>query len=115
MVVRNFLTMYVLTARTPTGGKTRNTLFRLSCLSILGHFALGQPLALREIPGPDRKNRNFPVLGDPKWKKTCYHSIGDGFPQLSDILSFGRPDPLGREIAKYEYFRPFGPRTALGT
>ena len=45
MVVRNFLTIYVLTDRTPTGRKTRNT-------RILGHFGLGGPLALREILGP---------------------------------------------------------------
>ena len=42
--VRNFFTFYVLADRTPTGGKSRNTGF-------LGHFGLGQPLALREIPG----------------------------------------------------------------
>ena len=38
MVVRKFLAVYVLTDRTPTGGKTRNT-------RILGHFGLGRPLA----------------------------------------------------------------------
>ena len=30
-------------------------------------------------------------------------------------LRFDRPDPQGREIAKYGGFRPFWPRTALGT
>ena len=44
IVVRNFVTVYVLTDRNPTGGKTRNT-------RIFGHFSLGRPLALREIPG----------------------------------------------------------------
>ena len=45
MVVRSFLRVYVLTERTPTGRKTRNK-------RILGHFGLGQPLALGEIPCP---------------------------------------------------------------
>ena len=31
------------------------------------------------------------------------------------ILHFGRPDPPGREIAKYRFSRPFWPRAALGT
>ena len=64
MVARNFLTFYVLAGQTPTGGKTRNT-------RILGHFGLGWPLALEEIPGPGRKRkkRNFTVLGVPKQKK----------------------------------------------
>ena len=35
--------------------------------------------------------------------------------QLFYISRFGRPDPHKREIAKYRYFRPFWPRTALGT
>ena len=50
MVVRNFLTLYVLTDRTPTDGKTQNT-------RIFGHFGLGRPLALRETPGPGRKRK----------------------------------------------------------
>ena len=64
MVARNFLTFYVLAGQTPRGGKTRNT-------RILGHFGLGWPLALEEIPGPGRKRkkRNFLVLGVPKQKK----------------------------------------------
>ena len=49
--VRNFLTFYVLADRTPMGGKSRNTGF-------LGHFGLGRPLALRQIPGLDRKRKN---------------------------------------------------------
>ena len=32
--------------------------------------------------------------------------------QLFYILRFDRPDPQGREIAKYCVFRPFWPRTA---
>ena len=50
MVVRNFLTCYVLTDRTPTGGKSQNK-------RILGHFGLGWPLALREIPGLGRHRK----------------------------------------------------------
>ena len=30
-------------------------------------------------------------------------------------LRFGRPDPQGREIAKYRFSGPFWPRAALGT
>ena len=49
--VRNFFTFYVLADRTSTGGKSQNTGF-------LGHFGLGRPLALREIPGGEQKNTN---------------------------------------------------------
>ena len=49
MVVRNFFTFCVLTHRTPRGEKSQNTGF-------LGPFGLGQPLALREIPGRKQKN-----------------------------------------------------------
>ena len=48
--VRNFFTFYVLADRTPMGEKSRNTW-------VLGHFGLGQPLALREIRGR-KKNAN---------------------------------------------------------
>ena len=48
-------------------------------------------------------------------KKKSYHGIRDGLPQLTDILRFDRPDPHGRENAKYEDFVPYQPRTAIGT
>ena len=35
--------------------------------------------------------------------------------QLFYTLLFGRPDPQGRELAKYWGFRPFWPRTSIGT
>ena len=50
MVVCNFLTFYVLTDRTPTGGKTQNT-------RIWGHFGLGRPLALEQFLGPGRQQK----------------------------------------------------------
>ena len=50
MAVGNFFALYVLTDRTPTGGKTRN-------MKILGHFGLGRQLALEEILGPGRKRK----------------------------------------------------------
>ena len=50
--VRNFFTFCILADRTPKGGKSQNTGFP-------GPFGLGQPLALREIPGQNRKTR-FP-------------------------------------------------------
>ena len=46
-----FFTFYVLTNRTPTGRKSQN-------MGSLGHFGPGRPLALRGIPGPDRKRKN---------------------------------------------------------
>ena len=49
--VRNFFTFFVLTDRTPRGGKSRNT-------GVLGHFGLGRPLALREIPDGKQKTTN---------------------------------------------------------
>ena len=62
MVVRNFFTSYVLPDLTPTGGKSQNT-------GVSGHFGLGRPPALREIPGMGRKRGkcNFPVLGALFW------------------------------------------------
>ena len=49
--VRNFFTVYALADRTPTGRKSRNT-------GVLGHFGLGWPLALGEVPGGKHKNPN---------------------------------------------------------
>ena len=49
--VRNFFTFSVLADQTTTGGRSRNT-------GVLGHFSLGQPLALTEIPGSGRKRKN---------------------------------------------------------
>ena len=64
--------------------------------------------------GLKMEKHNYPALGVPKSKK-IYHAIRYGCPQLCYSLRFARPDPHGREIAKYEYFRPFWPRAALGT
>ena len=61
-------------------------------------------------PGPKTEKRNFPVLGVQNWEKKLV-----GCPQLSYTLSFDRPDPHGRENAKYEDFGPFWLRTAVGT
>ena len=51
MVVGNLFALCVLAGRTPTGGKSQNT-------GIVGHFGLGRPLALREIPGGKQKTTN---------------------------------------------------------
>ena len=61
------------------------------------------------------EKRSVPALAVPKSKKKSHHAIKDGCPQLFHALRFARPDPHEREIAKYGYFRPFWPRTALGT
>ena len=117
MVVRNFLTFYILPDRTPKGRKSRNT-------GILGHFDLGRPFALREIPGLGRKQKicNFPVLGALLGGKSTFGGeirMPQKFlPESAHffyILRFGQPDPHRREIAKYGVLRTFWPRTALGT
>ena len=63
-------------------------------------------------PGPKTEKRNFPELGGLLGAPQKFLSKSA---QLSYILHFGRPDPHGREIAKYWFSRPFWPRTALGT
>ena len=51
----------------------------------------------------------------PEMKKKSYQAIRDGCPQLFYFYLVANRTPRGREIAKYGYFRPFWPRTALGT
>ena len=102
MVVCNFLTVYVLTDRTPTGGKLRNT-------RILGRWHLEKSRDRAEnvkLQFPGARARNA---------EKRYHAVRGGCPRLSYILCFGWPDPRGKEIAKYEDFRPFWLRAALGT
>ena len=83
MVVRNFLTVYVLADQTPTGGKSRNT-------SIFGHFGLG----LGEIPGLGRKWKIaiFRALGGPKLKKKLPRYPG-WFPATFFHLTFRPTGP----------------------
>ena len=64
--------------------------------------------------GPKTEKTQFPGARGQREKKS-YHAVRDGCPQLCYLLRFDRPDPQGREIAKYGYFRPFWPRTAFGT
>ena len=74
------------------------------------------PGAFVEIPGQKTEKRYFPVLkallggksGRPK-------SFSPKLRNFFYVFRFGRPDPQGQEIAKYWFFRPFWPRTALGT
>ena len=63
MVFHNFLTFYVLADRTPTRGKSQKT-------GILGHFGLGRPLALVEIPGRKHKNANSHIETEKGEKQT---------------------------------------------
>ena len=66
--------------------------------------------------GLKAEKHNFLALGVPKSRKKRYHTIRNGCPQKNFYgLRLAQPDPYGREIAKYGYFRPFWPRTALGT
>ena len=63
----------------------------------------------------ENRKTQFPGTRGPEIEKKSYHAVRDGCPQLFYVLRFGRPDPQGRKIAKYGYFRPFWPRTAFGT
>ena len=95
MVFRNFL---------------GTTFFAVAKGDLLGFSARFGAQALEEIQGPGRKQKNivFPELGA---------LLGGGirppqtflseFAHLFYILGFGRPDPHGRKIAKYWFFRPF--------
>ena len=75
---------------------------------------VGVPFVLSE-------KHNFPVLGallggNPDAPKVSLQNCATFLHfRLHYILRFGRPDPNRREIAKYRVFRPFWPRTALGT
>ena len=104
IVFRNFLENFSSPGRTPTGRKR-------------WYFGLFWAWGTQRNPGrsPKIEKRNFPVLGVPKRRKTSYHAIRDGCPQLSCSLRFDRLDPHGQENTKYEDFRPCWPRTAVGT
>ena len=105
MVVRKFLPLYVL----PDRGKSQNT-------GILGHFGLGRPWHLTKSRAPAENGKpQFPGARGPEIEKKSYHAIEDGCPYFFFVLRFAQPDPQGQEIAKYEYDRPFWPRTDLGT
>ena len=73
-------------------------------------------MALREIPGRNRKTQ-LPGARGTFGGETCLpRKFLPEIAQLFSLLHFGRPDPHGREIAKNTgVFRPFSPRTALGT
>ena len=108
MVVRNFLTVYVLTDRTPTDRKSQN-------MGGLGYFGLGRPLALKEIPGPGRNRRNTIswCYGSQNGEKKCYHAIRDGCPQFFYILGFERP--RGGKSQNTDFPGPVGLGQPLGT
>ena len=105
-----FFAFYVLPDWTPTGGKLPNT-------GIFGSFGLGQPLALREIPGPGRRRKKTQFSG-------ARGTFGGGNLAVSKVapgkcatcLPFPSwpADPHRREITEY-WFWPFRSRTALGT
>ena len=90
----------------PHGRKPQNT-------GMVGHFSLGQPLALKEIPGPDQKRRNTisRCSGSQNEKRS------PRYPGWFSVWTsrFGRPDLHGWEIASYGGFWPFLPGTAHGT
>ena len=80
---------------------------------ILGHFGLGRPLALREILGLGRKQKNAISRcrghfwgGKSGRPKSCRLKVRNFF-----HFPFC---PHGREITKFRGFMPFWPRTALG-
>ena len=65
--------------------------------------------------GLKTEKHNYPALRVPKSKNKSHHAVRDVCLQLFYALRFAGPDPHVREIAKCGYFRPFWPRTALGT
>ena len=99
--ILHFFTFYVLADCTPTGRKSRNNGF----LFYFGLWHLNS--------GRKKEKLNFPVLGALLVGKSGRPKSFS--PKLRNFYFFGRPDPQGREIAKYWGFGPFWPRTALGT
>ena len=76
----------------------------------------GPVLGRGQIPGPVKNGKTrFPGARGPEIEKNSYHAIRDGCLHLFYVLRFDRPDPQGREIAKYRFFRPLWPRASLGT
>ena len=69
-------------------------------------------MALREIPGRKQENVISQSEGHFWGKKPDTQKFLPKTAQLFYILRFDRPDPQGREIAKYCVFRPFWPRAA---
>ena len=106
MVFRSFLgNNFFLVGPPPVGN---GDLAVFSPILGLGHL---------EKFGARAENRKTQFAGarGPKTGGKSYHAVRDGCPQLSFGLRFDGPDPEGRENAKYEDFRPFWPRTAVGT
>ena len=68
---RNFFTFCVLADLTATGGESQST-------GVLGHFGLGRPLALGEIPGGNRETRPAGPQAGPTAKGVPKQN---GFPQ----------------------------------
>ena len=83
------------------------------------HFGQGQPLALLKSNSGQKKNRKtqFPgargTLGGGGGGIRPPKKFSPGIPPLFDIFHFGRPDPHGRDIAKYWVFSPFWPRVQM--
>ena len=107
-VFPNFLEYNFFFGLTPAGWKGQFSDF----------LARSGPWARREIlsPGGKHQKHNFPVLGTLLVKKSGRpKSFCPKLRFLFYIFRFGRPDPHRQEIAEYWFFRPFWPRTALGT
>ena len=103
--LRNFFTLCVLTDRTPRGGKSQNN-------GVLGPFGLGQPLGTEKFRAKNRKTQFPRARGTFGRKLRPPQKFLPKSAQLFYTLRFDRPDPQGREIAKYCVFRPFWPRAA---
>ena len=90
VVVRNFFTFYVLADRTPMGGKSQN-------MGLLDHVALGT----ERNPGSGPKSGKHKFLVSAR--------------KCAIILTFSVFADRTPTGAKYGGFRPFWPKTALGT
>ena len=86
----------------PMGGKSQY-------MGGLAHFDLGRPLALREIPGPDRnrKNTNSRCKGSRNGGKRLPRYPG-WLPATFLHFTFWATNPKGQEIAKYGGLGHFG-------
>ena len=96
MVFHNFLgnDLFFLVGPPPVGNGDL-----VGCWLVLGQGHLKNFRASVE----NRKTQ-FPSARGLKTGQKSRHAVRDGCPQPSYIFPFGRPDPHGRENAKYEDF-----------
>ena len=101
MVVRNYLTVYVLTDQTPTAGSTRNTRF-WAVLAYDGRWRLEKSRARAE----NRKSQ-FPSARGPEIEEKKVTTLsGMVVRNFCIFYVLANRTPRGGKIAKYGDFRP---------